>query len=417
VYDDHASNPLSTKIEPITRPYSDQRYWISDVMKSLGFTASSYFTQVRDYNNWLRNTYHTDWAFTIFVVDSSNDDDNRFSNGYFAYAYLGGPFLVMTYGNNGYGPEYLDAVAAHEIGHIFRALDQYSGASQSCSARSGYLNVENQNSLYGSCSSNVDSIMRGQIYPYTIKAIDPYAAGQIGWRDSDGDNILDPLDTNVSLQVTEFSQSGADIWAKGEVAISPFPSPVWLSVTINTVSKIQYRFKGGDWQQGYPSDGSFDTTNERFEFTAADLSVGFGPFEIVAVDSAGNISEAYTQTITILDPVDGGLNTDLSIPAAKMFGDEVAIGGVAYHMQGKMITEVEYRLNNSSWQAAQPVDGDFDSTYETFVIKIDPPGLNPGHYLIEARAYDTDGVIEINFASTSLEVTARPTIFLPLVLR
>ena len=81
VYDDHFSNPLPTSVEPISRPYYDQRYWIADAMSELGYDASSYFTQVRDYNNNLRATYQTDWAFTIFVVDSSADGDNRFSDG------------------------------------------------------------------------------------------------------------------------------------------------------------------------------------------------------------------------------------------------------------------------------------------------------------------------------------------------
>jgi hypothetical protein len=58
-------------------------------MGALGYKSSSYFTRVRDYNNALRATYQTDWAFTVFVVDSSADGDNHFSDGYFAYAYLG----------------------------------------------------------------------------------------------------------------------------------------------------------------------------------------------------------------------------------------------------------------------------------------------------------------------------------------
>lgn len=418
IYDDHFSNPLATSVEPITRPQSDQGYWIADAMNELGFTASSYFTQVRNYVNWLRTTYQTDWAFTIFVVDSSNDGDNRFSNGYFAYAYLGGPFLVMTYGNNGYGPEYLDAVAAHEIGHIFKALDQYPSAYQGCSARSGYLFVENQNSQYGSCRSNVDSIMRGQIYPYITKAIDPYAAGQVGWRDSDGDNIFDPLDTSLSLNVTEFSQSDNTVAAKGTAELNPFPSPLGLSVTINKISKIQYRLGAGAWQMSHPVDGNFDSITEDFELTVANLPVGLNQFEISVVDTAGNVSQSYTQTIAILDPIDGGLNTDLSIPVNTVPADQVVtIEGAAYHMEGKPILGVECRLNGGAWQVARPADGAFDSPYERFVFELDTHGIPPGNYLIDARASDVDGIAEINFASKTLEIIARAKIFLPLVVR
>lgn len=419
VYDDHFSNPLPTGVEPITRPHSDQGYWIADAMKSLGFNSTSYFTQVRNYDNWLRSTYQTDWAFTIFVVDSSSDGDNRFSNGYFAYAYLGGPFLVMTYGNNGYGPEYFDAVAAHEIGHIFRALDQYSSAYQGCTVRSGYLNIENQNSQYGSCASNVDSIMRGQIYPFIAKAIDPYAAGQIGWRDSDGNNILDPLDTNLSLQVTELSQTGDEILAKGAVTISSFPSPTGVSFTINKISKVQYRVGEGEWQMGQPLDGKFDSISEDFELTATDLPTGWSLFEISAIDSMGNVSNSYTETIAVLDPIDGGLNTDLAIPTDTMPAEEApAIEGVAYHMQGKTITKVECRLNGSPWLLAQPADGAFNSNYERFTFDISSQGLTPGSYLFEARASDTEGDTEINVASKVLTLTAASSkVFLPLLIR
>lgn len=419
IYDDHASNPLPTNVEPITRPHSDQGYWIADAMNALGFNNSSYFTQVRNYDNWLRATYQTDWAFTIFVVDSSNDSDNRFSNGYFAYAYLGGPFLVMTYGNDGYGPEYLDAVAAHEIGHIFRALDQYASAYQGCTARSGYLYIENQNSQYGSCASNVESIMRGQIYPFIIKAIDPYAAGQLGWRDSDRDNILDPLDNSLSLNITEFSQTGNEVMAKGGVTLTPFPSPTGINLTINKISKVQYRVKGGEWQEGQPVDGKFDSISEDFNLTATNLPVGLSPFEISAVDSAGNRSESYTTTIAVLDPIDGGLNSDLSIPATTMPADEVPpIEGVAYHMLGKTITKVECRLNDGLWQLAKPLDGAFDSDYEPFTFELGSQGLTPGHYVIDARASDVDGVAEINFASKALEITSSNShVFLPLIVR
>jgi hypothetical protein len=124
VYDDGTAAPVATGYEPITHPYCFQAFWIADVMAKMGYTGLSYFDQVRSYDNALRARYGTDWAFTIFVVDSSHNG-SHFSDGYFAYAYLGGPFLVMTYGNDGYGPQNMDAVAAHEIGHVFLALDQY----------------------------------------------------------------------------------------------------------------------------------------------------------------------------------------------------------------------------------------------------------------------------------------------------
>ena len=418
VYDDHFSNPLPTNVEPITRPYYHQQYWISDTMAALGYNASSYFTRVRDYNNDLRDTHQTDWAFTIFVVDSSTDTDNRFSDGYFAYAYLGGPFTVMTYGNNGYGPYNMDAVAAHEIGHIFFALDQYYSAYQSCTRRSGYLNIENQNSQYGGCASNINSIMRGQIYPYSANAIDTYAAGQIGWRDSDADNILDPLDASLPVTINNVSQNDNNVTVNGAASIIPYPSPSHTSVTINTLTNIQYRFNTGPWQPATADDGAFNSTSENYSFTATSLAPGLHTLQVAALDSAGNISDQYaTTTVSVLDPTDGGLNTELNLPGGALSVSQLSnIDGVAYHLQqGNIVTQVEYRLDNGPWQFATAQDGAFDSDYESFTVSLDLPEL--GTYLLDARATDNTGHVEVNFSSQQIEVTNNPihTIHLPIL--
>lgn len=418
VYEDHFSNPLPSNYEPITRSMGDQQYWINDAMSTLGYTSSSYFTRVRDYNNDLRDTYQTDWAFTIFVVDSSTDSDNRFRDNYFAYAYLGGPFMVMTYGNNGYGPSNMDAVAAHEMGHIFHAVDQYPGAGQKCTTRSGYLYVENLNGQYTGCTSNVSSIMRGQIYPYTIKAIDPYAAGQIGWRDSDKDNILDPLDVELTLYPDETVKSNQQLVGSGLAEISPYPTlnPYRSSTTINTITRIKYRLNYGSWQQTIANDNAFDETFEAYSFTTPILSTGLHILEVAAFDSAGNVSNVATETILFPDPLDPGPNTDLYIPDNTITNQSVSINGIAYHCQGNSIAQVEYRVNGGSWQFAQAQDGAFDNNYEPFILNLNL--TEPGTYFIETFATDTIGNNEINFASREIQVASSQAapIFLPIVI-
>lgn len=416
VYDDHFSAPLPTSVEPISRPYNDQKYWISDAMNGLGYDEASYFTQVRDYNNDLRTTYQTDWAFTIFVVDSSADSDNRFSDKYFAYAYLGGPFTVMTYGNNGYGPHNMDAVIAHETGHIFHALDQYYSAHQPCTRRAGYLSVENQNSEYGDCASDEDSIMRGGIFPYRVDTIDPYAAGQMGWRDSDGDDILDPLDTELPISITSVAVVSDSVTVSGTTEIIPYLSPDRSSVTINTLAKVQYRFDEGNWRQATADDGAFDGTNESYHFTAS-LPPGLYTLEVVAVDSAGNVSDVdATESVFILDPIDGGLNTELhKLSGAASTGAPVNVNGTAYHLEGGTVASVEYRINSGLWRPASAQDGAFDSDYESFTISIG--SLEAGDYLIEARAADGEGNTETNFPSYGFTVAEEHSIFLPLVVR
>ena len=413
IYDDHFSNPLPTGVEPIGRPYYHQQYWIGDAMNGLGYVASSYFSQVRDYDNQLRTTYQTDWAFTIFVVDSSNDSDNRFTDGFFAYAYLGGPFMVMTSGNNGYGPGNMDAIAAHEMGHIFHALDQYYNAYQACNRRAGYLDVENQNSQYGACTSNTSSIMRGQTYPYTAHALDTYAAGQIGWRDSDGDHIFDPLDVDLSITIDSISQSGNQVTLSGSTQIAPFPSPNQTSVTINQLTGVSYRLNGGAWQPATALDGVFDGTTENYQTTIPSLLPGLYTLEVTALDSAGNLSDIFAaEHIAIPDPIDGGLNTVIDPPGSILSGQAMPVNGLAYHMDGISIAKVEYRLNGGPWHAVNAQDGVFDSDYEPFQMMLNP--LAEGSYLLEAFATDANGQVEANVASYEFEVREN-RIFLPTV--
>ena len=423
IYDDHFTNPLPVSYEPITRPYQDQRLWIAEAMNQLGFTeGTSYFTQVRYYNNALREKYGTDWAFTIFVVDSSNDPDNKFADGHFAYAYLGGPFMVMTYGNNGYGPYNMDAVAAHEMGHIFLALDQYAAARQPCDARSGYLDAENQNSQYGSCSSDEPSIMRGQVFPYSQGAIDYYARGQVGWWDSDGDGILDPVDTTLDFAwqpVTPTINSDDTLVYTGLVRDIPFPSPRRADVTINTITTVQYRLDGGEWQEATPADGSFDFHTEAFTITLQSLPAGVHTLDLRAVNSAGVeqiLPGADTITVYGLDTVLEGYQ-----PTDPKPGDEALFEGMAVALDPTGTTAVgavQYRLDGGEWRTAEAEDGSFDSPIENFHFITDP--LSPGVHTVEVRTLDINGNPEDAYATTAITVTEKPAvyyIYLPLVAR
>jgi hypothetical protein len=421
VYDDGTATPITTGYEPISRHYTDESLWIAEVMTRKGYTGSSYFDQVRRYNNALRDVHHTDWAFTIFVVDSSNDSDNRFADNYFAYAYLGGPFAVMTYGNNGYGPDNLDAVAAHEIGHIFLALDQYYSAYQPCTRRSGYLGIENQNSRYGDCLSNQLSIMSDQISAYRAAAVDEYARGQLGWRDSDNDGILDPLDTTLNVveadHATDPGRPNVLIFT-GRVQDDPYPSPLRRSTIINTIEQVQYRVAGGDWLDAQPVDGAFDTYTEAFTFTTDPLPTGDLEVDLRVIDSAGNVLIQAIDTVPVVDPVDSFLDTTLTYLEQQSDGQEVT--QIKYSGQGisssSYIAGIYYRLDDNPWQPIAAEDGAFDEAIENFVLTVNLAALSPGAHQIQAYSVDGDGNVDSSPASDPIFVQA-PThrVFLPLL--
>ncbi|MBU1178284.1 hypothetical protein KJ903_03605, partial [Patescibacteria group bacterium] len=309
-----------TGYEPIQRTSwtssGGQDLWINEMMGNLGYGQSSYFDQVRAYLNDIRSQDSSDWAFAIFVVDSKNDTNGQFTDGKFAYAYYGGPFMVTTYDNNGYNISNMDSVVAHETGHIFYALDEYYSAYQPCAKTLGYLNTANQNSQYnpagGSCATNEVSIMRGGVTPYINRSIDYYAKGQVGLWDSDGDSIYDIIDTQPDSSITSsVAASSSAISFSGSTHVNkianqnPYTGTLRSgstpnNITINVISAVQYRVDGGQWQGTTASDGAFNEPTEEFTFTADNLSRGTHTIEVRAKNSAGNWEESYATTAGVV---------------------------------------------------------------------------------------------------------------------
>ena len=76
-------------------------------MAALGFRAN--WNGVYDYINSLRGNLHTNWTYCVFFVKGYPLD-------HFAYASIGGPRIVMDFANDGWGPDNIDRVFAHETG-------------------------------------------------------------------------------------------------------------------------------------------------------------------------------------------------------------------------------------------------------------------------------------------------------------
>jgi hypothetical protein len=418
VYDDHASQPIPTGYEPIAHLAGEAYLWIGEVMTELGYDSTApHYAQVYEYVNELRATYQTDWAFAIFVVDSSNDPDNAFLDGRYAYAYGGGPMVVMTSGNNGWGPEHLDMVAAHEIGHIFRALDQYSHAGVPCTQRAGYLDVENQNSIYGDgCLSNEPSIMRGGVGAYASGAVDRYARGQVGWLDSDGDGILDPVDTTTEIALSREGTAavGSMLRYGGTAWDIPFSSPRYRSVTINRIVSMAYRLDGGDWESIQATDGGFDSIEESFLFDVSSLSEGIWQLDLLVRTSLGG-DRIIVRADVIVVPVPGSTAPmqELGDLPCSTIDNKLTCAGMAAALQGT-VAATEFRVDEGEWQSAEAVDGSFDQGVEAFSFAT--AELSSGLHTIEVRSIDSRGQISLRYSAHTLEIQESHKIYLPLVM-
>jgi len=376
VYDIHYRIP--TNYEPIKHSHTYEEYWISDAMTYLGYSGSSYFTQARDYINNLRNTLDTDWAFAIFIVNSYNDSDGMFADGkYFAYAYLGGPFLVMTYDNDAWGIENMDNVIAHETLHIFYATDEYDGVPE----YSGYLNVKDNDGAY--CIMDPDA----SIFP--IWTICSATRGQIGWRDTDGDRIQDIIDTFPDSKLIPYSPDPTYNLSPtyfGSIMEVPYPnnnpSP-WSSgrdVTINTITNVEYRVDSGAWSKASADDGFFDEADESFTFTTSALPSGTHLIEARGKNSVGNIETSFAvDTITVL--------ADLTSPTTSLsYSSPFYIKGATTYVSGKTrfeltasdtesgVANTYYKIDLGSWRlyaGAFTLSGIFDGFHTLYFYSVD----------------------------------------------
>ncbi|MDE3091079.1 MAG: hypothetical protein KGJ80_17025 [Chloroflexota bacterium] len=296
VFDQRPQTP--TGYEPIKHSQLDESLWIGDTMTHMGFSGSTYSEQVYGYDNWMRAQYGADWAFTIFVANSLNNPSGTFSNGYDDYAYVRGPFMVMTYSNANYAAANMAAIAAHETGHIFGALDEYPGAGVACTQTSGYLTVQNQNSDLG-CALNLPSIMRGGTAPYFSNQVDPFALAMVGNRISSGP-LPDPINTKPIVLLDPITSNSANPTITGIAQDQPFNPLNGSGITINYITGVQYRVDGQAWQNAAPSggDASFNQVAEGFAFTPT-LTNGTHAIDVQAINRVNHSSNIVSASVTV----------------------------------------------------------------------------------------------------------------------
>jgi len=260
-----------TKFDPNNPNAPGEKDWICDVLVRRGraHCDQDYVSALWGETQAFRERHHTDWAVTIYAVHGK-----YFSDGSGPYAGRGGPHVVMTSYANDWASDYWGAAIAHEIGHIFFALDQYKLAGTECTSASGYLNFETHNTEYNNkCQQTiVPSIMRAHLdVAYDSGSVDPWARGQIGLVDSDGNGILDPLDVGMSLTVTpvayesECAGGSRETSLRGRVSLVPYPSSTQRPHTINRLTQVEYQLTAqGPWIGATPIDGAFDSGVEDF---------------------------------------------------------------------------------------------------------------------------------------------------------
>ncbi len=314
--------PMTTGYEPIRRASFQDSFWISDVMGDLGYAGGGHFDDVRAFDHDQRIAGDTHWATTLFVVNDAVDADKRFSNGQFAYGYIGGPYMMLTYSNYNWGIDRFNRVLSHELAHSFFALDEYQAAGNRNNERSGYLNGINGNAELNGFGQVVVAPQPNALM--LNNTLDPslFTDVQVGHLDTDGDSVPDILDT---LPLLSGGELGSDpllgMFAfVGSTVVARLPnlntnqlgfSSSGAEMTINWITGAQYRVNEGPWIDFTAADGSYDEDLEALSLSIAGLPAGSYLIDVRTMNSVDNASFpmrfAFASALAVPEPGTIGL--------------------------------------------------------------------------------------------------------------
>jgi hypothetical protein len=272
----YADTPVRTGYEPIARTSNDFVLWIYDFLNFVNFNQSgNYSSDLRAFNNFQRQQNNADWAFTIFVVNDANDADHRFAPGgtySLAFANFAGRFLVAPASRPA-------STFTHETGHMFWALDEYSGG-HSYTEQSGYYNTANSNATGNPGKPGEPFIQQPSIMlnngalldeAFNTNTTSQSSKELIGWRDSDADGIFDVLDVPFTLTGTGRYDAATQRYRfTGSSKVNTLGNlnsdGLQNDITINRIRQVEYSVNGGPWTVA-------QTFPDRTYTTSLDLSI------------------------------------------------------------------------------------------------------------------------------------------------
>ncbi|MGB7326275.1 MAG: dockerin type I domain-containing protein [Rubripirellula sp.] len=403
----YARTPFETPYEPIDLNTSAINDYIGDFVTRLGYgDARSIEEAVQRFNHDQRIKHNTDWAFTIFVADSSDDPDGLFASGgsfAAAFAYAGGLFMVT--------PSTRPAsTITHEMGHIFWARDEYFGGG-SWTDRRGYYNTQNLNAADNPTPgfSQEISIMRGGVplnAAYEAHTSPASTFAMVGWQDSDGDGIFDIFDVPLQLDgVGYFDNDSSTYHFTGEASVAPLrnqnSSGTQSDISLAKISELQYRLDDGPWIAA----ASPDAQSASFDVSFA-VEHPFNSIQFRAIDTAtGVTSETITGTAAVA-----------AVSAASISGvafyDENGDGSQSDTETSLALTAVSVsRADGSPLFSGAAVAADFDDgeidDADTIGIDLAADGLVSDTTVASHTLADTDRIVFESFDLQRSEWTSR----------
>jgi len=349
---------VPTGYEPISHASGMYYLWVHQVMADLGYGNDAF--QLGDYVNYLRATYRADWGFIIFVVAAFNAPGGCFADGYSAFVFQDRisrssyepKTVVLPSVAPGASPyagttDDIDWIAAHEIGHVFRATDEYNNITN----YSGYSLVPDITNS-GCLMDHAEGVWCLSGRPDGLRG----TWGQVGWRDSNENGIPDIVDTPQLIYFDSAEVTGNRINVTGLATVTTVANMEGgRNVTVNRIESVQFRIDAGEWQNATTVPYTFkvltmwpDTYIQRetnavlsFAFVTSVLASGSHYVELKATNQWG-ISGYANMTAE----VKSYLSTDLNQDGAVNIQD-ITIVAVAYGSKpGDPNWNVKADLNN-----------------------------------------------------------------------
>lgn len=308
-YRDYTRIPVS--IEPIDGGMHVDPVWMTEALENLGYGRGDYLTRAHILNSETREGFETDWVFTAFVVDASETICWQQAD-YVAYAYLGGPCLVVPYPACRFGDGIgFSHVFIHEMSHIFWALDEYESAGTPCAARAGYLSVETGNSyaiLEGQsepCGEGLPCIMNNEELSSPLP-ICKYTLGQVGLGDENENSVPDIYEVHPSIEfldipgVTSDTVFSMEHLAAAKVSNDAVPNKNPFQDQAARVDYAPWLTDGSYWlNNGFelelrPSDREWDESREDIGFIFSGLVPGINSLHLKVENCVGLRTEAET---------------------------------------------------------------------------------------------------------------------------
>jgi hypothetical protein len=180
---------VTLNVQPDPAAADLEALWRDPTMAALGYSAD--WNGVLSYIEAIRSRFGTRWTYCGFFT--------KYPVGHFAYASIGGPRVVMDYNNDGWGPDNIDRVFAHETGHIFGCPDEYAGSGCDCGGRWGRFGVVNGNCQNCASGGGVACLMKANDFAHC-----EYTPSHLGWR------VVTPLFARHSGKVLDVSGISPD---------------------------------------------------------------------------------------------------------------------------------------------------------------------------------------------------------------